>query len=158
MKGGVAVDEPGGPGRRGKKKPVLGRTGSIMLFLALFGCNSLFLDTGALAAPAALEVKFGATYAAYFVQIDGFDIGGEQGEGPFHAYSVGDLPYGEGGGMASALAFDHISLEALDTLLVAFNDLIIDSDIITGFELRKLSFSCQLLVYKSYSSVHNFIF
>jgi len=127
-------------------------------FLALFGCNSLFLDTSALTAAAALEVQLCTTYAAYLMQFDGLDIGGEQGEGPFHAYSVGDLPYGEGGGMASALALDHISLEALDTLLVAFNDLIVDSDIITGFELRKLSFSRQLFVYKSYSSVHNFKF
>lgn len=111
------------------------------VFLALFGCNSLFLDTGALTAPAALEVQFGTAYAAYFMELNGFDIGREQGEGPFHAYSVGDLPYGEGGGVASTLAFDHISLEALDTLLVAFNDLIVDGDIITGFELRKLSFS-----------------
>ena len=129
-----------------------------MIFLALFGCHSLFLDACALAAPAALEVQFGAAYAAYFVQLDGLDIGGEQGEGPFHAYSIGDLSYGEGGCMANSLTLNHISLEALDTLLVAFNDLIVDSDVITGFELRKLSFSRQLLVYKSYSSVHNSIF
>jgi len=126
-----------------------------LIFLALFGCHSLFLDTGALTAAAALEVQLGTTYAANFVQLDGLDIGGEQGEGPFYAYSVGDLPYGEGSSMASSLTLNDISLEALDTLLVAFNDLIVDSDVITGFELRKFSFSRQLLVYKSYSSVHN---
>src|ERR1700722_13401973 len=60
--------------------------------------------------------------------------------------------------MSGSLTLDHITLETLDTLLVSFDDLIVDRDIITGFELGKLDFSRQLLVHKSYSSVHNSIF
>lgn len=60
--------------------------------------------------------------------------------------------------MPSALALDHISLEALDTLFVTFQDLIIDSDVITGFEFREIDLPCQLFMYKCYCSVHNFIF
>ena len=129
-------------------------------FAGLFGSSSghshsLFLDTGAFTAAGTLKVELCATYATDLMQLDGLDIGGEQGEGPFHTHAIGDLPDRESRGMAGALAFDHISLESLDTLLVTFNNFIVDSDIITGFELRELSFSCQLLVYKSYSSVHN---
>lgn len=121
----------------------------------LFCCHSFFLDTGALAAALALEVEFGAANAAHFVQIEGLDVGGEEGEGSFYAYAVGYFTNGEGGSLALALAFDHVSFKALDTLFVAFDDLIVDGDIVTGFEFRKFFFSRQLLVYKSYSSVHN---
>jgi len=121
----------------------------------LFCCHSLFLDTSALTAAGTLEVQFCTTYAAYLVQLDGLDIGGKQGESPFYAHAIGDLPYGEGSRVACTLTFDNISLEALDTLLITFNNFIVDGDVVTGFELRELSFSCQLLVYKSYSSVHN---
>jgi hypothetical protein len=92
------------------------------------------------------------------MNLNGFDVRGEEGEGPFHAYSIGDLPHREGSRMANSLTLNDITFEALDTLLIAFNDLIVDSDIITGLELRELYLSCQLLVYKSYSSVHNFNF
>jgi hypothetical protein len=119
---------------------------------------SLFLDTGALTATLALEVQFSPANTADLIHFDRLDIWGEQGEGPFHAYAIGDLTHGESGCLPRTLALDHITFETLDTLLVSFDDLIVDGDIITGFELRKLSFSRQLLVYKSYSSVHNFNF
>ena len=112
-----------------------------VLFSNLFRSLSLFLDTGALTAPLTLEVDLRPADAAGLIQLDRLDIGREQGEGPFHTYSIGDLPHRERGRMAVALTLDHVSLEALDTFLVAFNDLIIDSDIITGFKLRKLDLS-----------------
>jgi hypothetical protein len=56
--------------------------------------------------------------------------------------------------VAVSLTLDHFALETLDTLLVPFNDLIIDRDIVTGFKFRKLSFPGQLLMYKRYSGVH----
>jgi hypothetical protein len=148
---------------KAKKEPILSGPALSKYFAGLFSSSSgdshsLFLDTGAFTAPGTLEVEFCATYATDLMQLDGLDVGGEQGEGPFYTHAVGDLPDRESSGVASSLALDHISLEALDTLLVTFNNFIIDSDIITGFELRELYFSCQLLVYKSYSSVHNFIF
>jgi hypothetical protein len=124
----------------------------------LFRRLSLFLDTGTLTAPLTLEIQLGATHSADLVHFDGLDIRGEKGESPFYTYAIGDLPYGKGRSMPFALALEDVAFKALDTLLVAFNDLIVDGDIITGFELRKLFFSRQLLVYKSYSSVHNFKF
>ena len=127
----------------------------LQYFEVLFRRHSLFFDTGALTAAGTLEVELCTTHATYLVQIDGLDVWGEQGEGPFHTDAIGDLPHSESGCVACTLTLDHISLEALDTLLITFNNFIVDSDIITGFELRELSFSCQLLVYKSYSSVHN---
>ena len=100
----------------------------------------------------------GTADAANFIEFYRLDIGREQRKGPFHAYPVGDLPNGKGSRVSGSLTLDHITLETLDTLLVSFHDLIVHRNIITGFELRKLSFSRQLLMYKSYSSVHNFIF
>src|SRR5882762_6772798 len=74
------------------------------------------------------------------MQLNGFYIGREQGEGPFHAYSVGDLPDGKGSRMARTLALDHISLEALDTLFITFQDLIIDSDVSPALNFGKSIF------------------
>ena len=116
---------------------------------------AFFLNTSAFTAPFALEIQLGAADAANFMKFDGFDIGGEQGKGPFHAYAVGYLPNGEGSRMACTLALDHVAFESLDTLFVPFQDLIIDGDIITGFKLRKFDLSGQLFVYKCYSGVHD---
>jgi len=116
--------------------------------------HSLLLDTGALTAALTLKIQLGAAYAANLVQLHRFDIWGEQGECPFHTYTVRDLPHSEGGCLAFALTFDHLTLEALYTLLVTFDDLVVHRDVVTGLEVRKLSFSRQLFVYKSYSSVH----
>ena len=125
---------------------------------SLFGSLSFLLDTGALTAPLTLEIDLGTTYPTSLIQVDGFDIGGKQRERPFHTYAIGNLTHGKSGGLPLTLTLDYITLETLDTLLVSFHDLIVHRNIITGFELRKLSFSRQLLMYKSYSSVHNFIF
>ena len=119
---------------------------------------SLFLDTCALTAALALVKDLSTTNPAGLVEVDRLDIWGEKRKSPFHAYSIGDLTYGEGSRLPFALTLENVSLEALDTLLVPFNDLIIDSDIITGSKIRKIFFPRQLLVYKSYSSVHNFFF
>ena len=59
--------------------------------------------------------------------------------------------------VAISLAFDHVPLEALDTLLVTFNDLIVHGNIVTSFELGELPFCCKLLVYKG-NCVHNLKF
>src|SRR5258707_9843235 len=132
-----------------------------ILFRWIFGLFrnlALFLDTGALTAAFALEEQFCPANPAYLVHFNRLDVGGEQREGSFHANPVGDLTYSERSRMAGTLAFDHIAFEALDTLFVPFDDLIVDGDVISGLELRKLSFSRHLLVYKSYSSLHKNFF
>src|ERR1700754_4875092 len=121
-------------------------------------CLSLFLDTSALTAAFALVEDLGTTYPTGLVEVDRLDIRGEQRESSFYAYSIGDFTYSESGCLSFALTLEHVSFEALNTLLVPFNDLIIDSDIITGSKIWKIFFPRQLLVYKSYSSVHNFYF
>jgi hypothetical protein len=115
---------------------------------------TLFLDTSALTATGTLEEQLGATNAANLVQIERLDIGRKEGEGPLNTHAIGDLPNGEGSCLASTLTLDHITLETLDTFLVSFDDFIVNGDVITGFELRKFSFSCQLFVHKGYSSLH----
>lgn len=113
--------------------------------------HSLLLDAGALAAAVALEIQFGPAYPADFVQLHRLDIGREQREGPFHTHAIGDLPNREGGGMSLTLPLDHFTFETLDTLLVSFDDLIIDGDVVTRLEGRNLSFARQLFVYEGYS-------
>lgn len=116
----------------------------------------LLLDTGALAAAFPQEEQFGPAYPACLIQFDGINIGGIYGKSPLHADPVGYFTNRKGSRMAISLAFDHIAPEALDTLFSTFNDLIVNSDIITGLELRKLFFSCQLLVYKLNCRVHDY--
>ena len=65
----------------------------------------------------------------------------------FNTDTVRDLTDGESGGKTCTLAFDHIAFEGLNTLLVAFNDLIVDGNIVTSLEVGELLFACQLLVY-----------
>ena len=63
-----------------------------------------------------------------------------------HTYTVRDLTNGERGGGTIALRLDHIALERLDTLLGSFNDLVVDGNVITGFESRIVLGAGELLV------------
>jgi hypothetical protein len=119
---------------------------------------AFFFNTSALTASLALEIELCPADAAYLMQFDRFDIRGEQGKGPFHAYPIGDLANRKSRCMARTLAFDHVALESLNTLFIAFHDLIIDGDIVTGFEFREVDLSCQLLVYECYCGLHGSIF
>jgi hypothetical protein len=119
---------------------------------------SLFLDTRALAAAFAEEVQPGAAYATGLVQFDRVDVGRKNRESPFHAYAIGDLTYCECGRTTGSLALDYITTETLDTLFTTFNYLIINGDIVTGFELWKVFFTCQLLMYILNRCIHNIQF
>jgi hypothetical protein len=88
------------------------------------------------------------------VHEDGLDVRGIDGKQPFHPDAVGDFADRKGGGEARSLALDDVSLEALDTFLVAFDDLIVHGNIISSLEGRELLFGGQLLVDKS-GGVHN---
>ena len=49
--------------------------------------------------------------------------------------------------MASTLFFDHIAFKRLNSLFVAFNYLIVYSNIVTWLEGGKILLACQLVVY-----------
>jgi hypothetical protein len=115
---------------------------------------TLFSDASTLPTAFALVVELGPANLTHLVDQDGLDVGGIYGEQPFHTYAVGNLTNGEGGGKAGALAFDDVSFEALDTFFIAFDDLIIDGNVVPGFKLRELLFGGQLLVDKCYG-VHD---
>ncbi len=68
------------------------------------------------------------------------DVGGEQGEYPFYAYTIRDLTYCKGCGETGTLDLNHVSFERLDPLLVAFHNFIVNGNVVTGFKLRKLFF------------------
>lgn len=117
-----------------------------------------FLDACALTAAFAEVVQPGAAYTACFVQINGINIGGKQGEGPFNAHPIRYLTHCKCGCLTGSLALDHIAAETLDTFLATFNDLVINSNIVTGFKLRELFFTCQLLVYILNCCIHDIQF
>ena len=59
---------------------------------------------------------------------------GRYGESPFDADAVGYLANRERGRVAISLALYHIALEALDTLLVAFDDFIVHRHVVASLE------------------------
>src|SRR5690606_19239859 len=96
-------------------------------------------------------------YITALVQNDRFNVGGEEGEYPFNAYSIRDLANSKAGCSTLALLLDHISFERLDTFLVSFYNLVVHGDIVTCPELRELFFTGQLLVYVC-NGVHKPVF
>lgn len=128
--------------------------------LCLFGFHrlTLFFDTGALTAALTLVVQLGTANTTYLMQEDGLDIGREEGEQTLHTYAIGNFPYGESGGSTYTLYFNHVAFEGLDTLLVTFNDFIVNGDVVTGFEFGVFLFTSELLVHKLDSGLHNFNF
>lgn len=85
---------------------------------------------------------------------DRIDIRRIKREDPFHTNTIGYLADRKAGGMAAALFFDHIAFKGLDPFFIAFNDLIVHGNIVTGLECGKILLSCQLLMYVG-DGVHN---
>lgn len=117
-----------------------------------FRCNShsFFLDPGAFTAPFTEEVKLGTPYTTNFVQYDTFDIWREHREKTLNTNAITHFTNCESGCGTGSLALDHITFKALDTLFATFNDPVVNSDIITCFELRMGGFIGQLFVNKCY--------
>lgn len=120
--------------------------------------NSFFLDPCAFTAACSEEVELGPAYLTGFVQNYRINIGRCNGKGSFHTNTIRDFSDRKCGGATLALAFDYIAFKALDTLLVAFDNLIIDSDVVSSLELGKVVGGGQLLVYKCNCLVHNLKF
>jgi hypothetical protein len=124
-----------------------------MIFLIRL--HSFFLDPRALTAPATEEVKLGPAHLTGLIQCDGLDVRGVHREGPFNADTVRYFTYRESSGGTLALAFNNVTFEALDTLFVTLDDLIVNGDIVASFERRNFFPGGQLLMYKGYRSVHD---
>ena len=90
-----------------------------------------------------------------FVYQDRINVWRIEREQPFYTNAVRDLTNSEAGGSAISLLFDHIAFERLDPFFVTLNDLVVNSNIVTGFEFREFFLACHLLVYKGNSCVHN---
>jgi hypothetical protein len=125
----------------------------VKIFSAI-GLHSFLLDPRALTAPAAQEVKFSAAYLTGLVQNDRFDIRRVHRESSFNSHSVRYFTHCECCSSSLALALDHIAFKALDTLLITFNDLVVDGNIVACLEFWRLFLRGQLLVYKSYCGIH----
>ncbi len=79
-------------------------------------------------------------------------------ESPLNTNTIRNLSYGKSSGMAIALTLDHIAFKALDPLFISFLDLIVNGNIVAGFEARECIITGKLLVYKGYSRIHNINF
>lgn len=117
--------------------------------------DSFFLNPCALTASLSLEEEFGPAYLTCFVQGNRLDVGGGDWESPFNTDTIRNFSDRESGCTSLSLALDHITLEALDPLLVALNDFIIDGDVVTGLEFGKVADGCQLLVNECDGLIHN---
>jgi hypothetical protein len=85
------------------------------------------------------------------VEHDAFNIGAIERKETLYTHAIADFTHGKRGGSSVALALNNIALKALDTLFVAFNNLIVNGDVVTGFELRMLPYRGKLFVYKTES-------
>src|SRR6188768_1218234 len=106
--------------------------------------HALFLDTGTFAAQSTQVIQFRTANLTYFMQNDAFNVGAVQREQALNTNPIADLAYSKGSCSSIALAFDHITLKALDTLFITFNNSIVNSHIITSFKSGILFCSCKL--------------
>jgi len=122
-----------------------------------FNSHSFFFNTCTFTWTISKEIQFRPAHSPSLIQFNRFNIWGKEREGPFNANPIGDFSYRESGSLASALALDNIAFKTLDTSLVSFYNLVIDSDVITSLEFREFLLACQLIVYKL-NCVHDFWF
>src|SRR5215213_9331419 len=113
-----------------------------MLLLSGNSCLTFFFDPGTLSTTAAKEVQLRTANTSTLVQLYGIDIWGEQWKCSFYTYTIRYLSDRKAGSASRALAFDNVSPEALNTLFTAFNDLIVNSYIVTSFEFWKFLLAC----------------
>jgi hypothetical protein len=132
------------------------RLGGILILSKKSWLHSFFLDPCAFSASCSEVEQFSLTHLTGFVQNDRVDIWRGYRESSFYTNTIRNLSNGESSSGTLALAFDYIAFEALDPFFASFNDLIVDSYIVTSLELWKILDLGQLLVYECDCLVHNF--
>ena len=118
----------------GSTRLFCGSSGGQLGGLGLLAGGQVFLDAGSLAFQIAQVVQLaGADLAAalHFDRVDGGAVGLEHA---LDAEAMRDLAYGEGGVEAGVLLADDHAFIGLDALAVAFLDLHVDDDGVTGAE------------------------
>src|SRR5690606_18716934 len=96
------------------------------------------LDAGGLALQTAHVEQAGAANLAEAADLDGREAGRLERENTFDGDAVGDLADGEGRRHAAAATLDHDAREGLHALLVAFDDLEVHGDRVTGVEFGQV--------------------
>src|SRR3954452_17372681 len=99
---------------------------------------ALFFDARGFTAEIQEVVELCAADPAMAFNLDAIDRGGVEREHALHADSAGDLAHGEHLAGAATLAGDDDALEDLDALFLAFLDLHVDFDRVTGGEVRNV--------------------
>src|SRR5215813_8477490 len=95
---------------------------------------SALLDSCGLAAQRTQVIQLRPTHLTPACDLNGFDSGGVNGEGPLDADAVADLPHREGLASAPALPADDDALEHLDPRAVALGDPHVHAKRVTGPE------------------------
>src|SRR4029078_1288187 len=98
--------------------------------------SALLLDLGLLATQLAQVVQLRAAHVTTGDDVDVIDVGRMHREGPLDADAVAFLAHGEGLADATALAAKDDTLEDLDALLGALDDLDVHIDGVAGAEVR----------------------
>lgn len=100
--------------------------------------GTLFLDTGGFTNAFAQVEDARATHFTAAVYFDFLDVGAVQRENALNTHTVRNLANGKGFGYTGIAALQYITLEKLDTLLVAFLDLVVHGYAVSGFEIGKI--------------------
>lgn len=112
-----------------------------------------FLDTRFLAEQLAQVEQAGTADFAPLQELYFADIRGSEREDALYPNPVGYFAYGEGFCGTISLNLDYIPAEGLDTLFIAFNNLIVHHDVITRAKRGEFPGRGQLFVYK-FNRVH----
>ena len=139
-----------------QKKPP--RTGRLCSSKCLGLAEGLFLDLCGLANLLAQVVQLSTTDIAPAGHLDLVDLRGVNREGTLNADAGADLANGEGFARGLAMTTDNVTLEHLDTLLVALGDAIVDSHGIANGELRDVLLDLLLLNSANDIQVSSFLY
>ena len=98
---------------------------------------SLLFDTGFLTGEVAEVEDAGTTHSTMLVDINLLDERASEGEDALHSDAVSDLADSKGFGSTASTALKDNALEVLDSLLVTFFNLVMDSDGIASLECAR---------------------
>ena len=106
---------------------------------------SLLFDTGFLTGEVAQIEDTGTAHSTTLVDVDLLDERAGEGEYALHSDAVRDLADSKGLSSSASTALKNNALEVLDSLFVAFLNLVMDSDGIASLELGELLALHQVL-------------
>lgn len=100
--------------------------------------GTLFLDTGSLTNALAQVEDACTTHFTAAVYFNFFNVGAVQREYAFNTNTVRNLANSKGFCNTGIAALEYVTLEELDTLLVAFLDFVVHGYAVSGFEIGKI--------------------